>query len=209
MNQEKTLKDFTAELASSAPVPGGGGACALCGALAAALASMVASLTAKSAKYADVKPEMEVLIDSAKVLREKLLGLIHGDAEAFAPLAAAYGLPKDTDEQKAHRRTVLEKALAEAVKPPLAMMQCARETLSLLQTAKDKGTAMAVSDVGVGALFAGAALRGAALNVFINTGLMQDREKAAAIEAACNAYRGDMEKARLLYEEVEDKVWRR
>ncbi|MDP2891969.1 MAG: cyclodeaminase/cyclohydrolase family protein [Bacillota bacterium] len=209
MLEEKGLKEFCTELASSAPVPGGGGASALGGALAAALASMVAELTAKSQKCEAVHGDMRRLIGEAGTLRGKLLALIGEDARAFAPLAAAYKLPRDTDEEKAARRAVLESALLDAVKPPLAIMQCAREVLVLLNEAKEKGTRMALSDVGVGALFAAAALRGAALNVFINTALMEDRQKAAGIESECNAYREDMEKAWALYEEVEALVWRK
>jgi methenyltetrahydrofolate cyclohydrolase len=209
MFTDMKIGQFSEELASNAPVPGGGGASALCGALAAALASMVANLTLKSAKYQPVHGDMEKLAEKATELRLSLLRLIDEDALAFEPLSQAYKLPKATDAEKISRRQVLEAALKEAVKPPLAIIQTAKDTLDLLAEAKDKGTKMAVSDVGVGALFAVAAMRGAALNVYINTALMEDRKMAHALEKQCRAYESDFERGRLIYEQVEVMVCRK
>ena len=106
--QQMTLADFTRELSENAPVPGGGGAAALCGALAAALSSMVASLTVGKKKYEAVREDMDALIQDAGRLREEFLSLIDEDAEAFKPLAAAYRLPHGTEEEKAARRNEME-----------------------------------------------------------------------------------------------------
>ncbi len=209
MFTDMQIDRFTEELASNAPVPGGGGASALCGALAAALASMVANLTLKSAKYQLVHADMNNLVEKAKELRLTLLSLIDEDAKAFEPLSQAYRLPKETDEEKAMRRGVLEAALKEAVKPPLAILKTANGILDLLCEAKEKGTKLAVSDVGVGALFAVAAMRGAALNVFINTSLMEDRKTADALEEECRTYEADFERGTLLYKQVEVMVCRK
>lgn len=209
MFTDMQIDRFTEELASALPVPGGGGASALCGALAAALASMVANLTLKSAKLAAVHPDMEKLVEKAKEIRLNLINLIDEDAKAFEPLSEAYKLPKDTEEEKAIRRQVMEAALKEAVRPPLAIMRTAKDTLDLLYEAKEKGTKMAVSDVGVGALFAVAAMRGAALNVFINTSLMQDKKAADAMEEECRTYEADFERGTLLYKQVEVMVCRK
>ena len=98
-------------LASKAPAPGGGGAAALVGAAGVALGNMVGSLTVGKKKYAAVEADLRTLNARAKVLRRRLEALVQADAEAFMPLAAAYGLPKETPEQQAHKAAVLEQAL--------------------------------------------------------------------------------------------------
>ena len=98
-------------LASKAPAPGGGGAAALVGAVGVALGNMVGSLTVGKKKYAAVEADLRALNARAEVLRRRLEALVQADAEAFLPLAAAYGLPKETPEQQAHKAAVLEQAL--------------------------------------------------------------------------------------------------
>ena len=171
MMLEKKATDFIDELSSAKPVPGGGGACAAVGALAAALGMMVGNLTVGKKRYADVEEEIKGALARLKELKNRLIELTDKDAECFEPLSRAYGLPRETQEEKAHKERVLEKALYEASIVPLELMEC----LKLLE---EKGSRRAVSDAGVGILFAQAALNGASLNVFINTKLMKDREKA-------------------------------
>lgn len=172
---ESSCREFVLALASSAPVPGGGGASALCGALGVALGNMVGSLTVGKKKYADVQEEIIRLQGEAGNLQTRLMELIGKDAEVFAPLAAAYGLPKDTDEQKKKKEEVLQKALVDASEVPLQIMRCCCEGIDMLVTFAEKGSVMAISDAGVGAAFCKAALLGASLNVFINTKSMTDR----------------------------------
>ncbi|MDR3121665.1 MAG: cyclodeaminase/cyclohydrolase family protein [Clostridiales bacterium] len=178
---QNSCAGFAEALASKAPVPGGGGASALVGALGAALGGMVANLTSGKKKYADVQADMESLLADATALRAELLSLVGRDAEAFAPLAEAYGLPKDTPERAAQRETVMETALRGACAPPLAIMDAAARAVELHEALAQKGAAIAISDAGVGVCFARAALEGASLNVFINTKLMRDRAYAEKI----------------------------
>ena len=99
---------FVSVLATKAPVPGGGGASALCGAIGTALGNMVGSLTVGKKKYAAVEPEIKAMQAQCDAIQAELLALVERDAEVFAPLAAAYGLPKDTEEQRAHKEAVME-----------------------------------------------------------------------------------------------------
>ena len=176
---EKTLEEFARALASASPTPGGGGASALAGALAAALGNMVGSLTVGKAKYALVEPQILLLNQQAEELRTELLALIDEDAEAFEPLARAYAIPKDSPG----RAEIMEAALARAAEPPLKIMRRAGETVKSLAAYAAAGSALAISDVGCGAALCVGALRAAALNVYINTKSMMDRSRAKEIEA--------------------------
>lgn len=178
MMLEKKTVEFIDELSSGSPVPGGGGACAAVGALAAALGMMVANLTVGKKRYADVEDEMQECLSRLKELRDRLIVLTDQDAEAFEPLSRAYGLPRETEEDRIRRERVMESALYEASIVPLRIMGTIRETMQYLETLGAKGSRIAVSDAGVGILFAQAALEGASMNVFINTKLMKDRARA-------------------------------
>lgn len=116
---------FLAQLASKAPTPGGGGTAALVGAAGVALGNMVGCLTTGKKKYAVVEADIQALNARAEALRLELEALVQADADAFAPLAAAYGLPKDTPEQAAHKASVLEAALDGASAVPLQIMESA------------------------------------------------------------------------------------
>lgn len=177
--QDKNLMEFTEELASKAAVPGGGGASALVGAIGVALGNMVGALTVGKKKYADVEEDISVLMGKAESLRVKMLDLIEADAACFAPLAKAYGIPKDAPGRDA----VMEEALKTACSVPMDIMGAACEAIALMEEFAQKGSALAVSDAGCGAVCCKAALQGASLNVFINTKSMKDRETAEALEA--------------------------
>ena len=180
---EKSCGQFLAELAGKAPTPGGGGASALVGAAGVALGNMVGSLTVGKKKYAAVEAGIQALNARAEALRGELEALVQADAEAFAPLAAAYGLPKDTPEQAAHKAAVLEKALDAACAVPLQIMEKCAEGITLAEEYAAKGSVMAVSDAGCAAVLCKAALQAASLNVFINTKLMADRSRADVLDA--------------------------
>jgi formiminotetrahydrofolate cyclodeaminase len=171
---QMTYAEFAQALASNEPVPGGGGAAALSGALGIALCSMVGNFTLGHKKYADVEADVRVIMEKAHALQEKLLALIEADAKAFEPLSEAYSIPKDNPD----RTQIMEKALTDASAAPLEMMRCCSQAALLLEEMLQKGSTMLVSDVGVGALLCGAALKSASLNVFINTKLMTDRNNA-------------------------------
>ena len=178
---------FLEDLAGSAPAPGGGGAAALVGAAGAALSNMVGSLTVGKKKYAAVEADILILNRRAAALRKRLEGLVQADADAFTPLAAAYKLPKETPAQQAHKAAVLEAALERACAVPLEIMSACCEGITLAAEYAEKGSVMAVSDAGCAALFCKAALQAAGLNVSINTRLMADNARAAALNAQADA----------------------
>ncbi len=184
---EQSCTRFLAELAGKAPVPGGGGAAALVGAAGVALGNMVGCLTTGKKKYAAVEADIQALNARAEALRRELEALVQADAEAFAPLAAAYGLPKDTPAQAAHKAAVLDAALNTACAVPLEIMQKCAEGIMLVEEYAAKGSVLAVSDAGCAAALCKAALQSASLNVFINTKLMTDRPRADALDAQADA----------------------
>ncbi|MFC2661699.1 MAG: cyclodeaminase/cyclohydrolase family protein, partial [Eubacterium sp.] len=116
--KDKSCREFTEVLSGSDSVPGGGGASALAGAVGTALSRMVGSLTLGKKKYKEVEPEIRKAMDEAESLQNELLGLIERDAEVFSPLAAAYKLPKETEEEIAHKNEVMEKCLLDACMVP-------------------------------------------------------------------------------------------
>ncbi len=170
--------EFVEVLASKAPVPGGGGASALVGAIGTALGNMVGSLTVGKKKYADVEEEMYELKGKADALQKELLHLIERDAEVFEPLSKAYGMPRNTEEEKAEKARVMEIVLKDACSVPMEIMERCCEAIDLIEVFAEKGSTLAISDAGVGVTFCKAALEGASLNVFINTKSMKNREYA-------------------------------
>lgn len=199
MMLEQKTTDFLEVLSSAAPVPGGGGASAAVGAFSSALGMMVANLTIGKKKYADVEEEIIEVKEQLQNLQKELVDLTDKDAEAFEPLSKVYGLPKDTPEQKEEKERVMEKALYEASIVPLQIMKTVAKVMELLETLGEKGSKIAISDVGVAVLFARAALEGASLNIYINTRLMKDREQAERL----NKESDDMiEEARRMQEKI-------
>ena len=174
---------FTDALSGKEPTPGGGGACALVGAVGVSLGHMVGSLTVGKKKYASVEPDMRRAMEQAARLQKELLALMDGDAEAFLPLAAAYRLPSDTPEQRAEKVAAMEPALRLAAAAPLSILEKCCEALDLMERFAAFGSPLAVSDAGVGAALCWAALTGAAMNVWINTKLMTDQDHAHMLNA--------------------------
>ena len=173
-----TIKRFTELTASKAPVPGGGGACALVGAVGIALGNMVGEYTVGKKRYADVEEEIKDLMAKAQDLRRKFLVCIEKDAEAFEPLSRAYAIPKDAPE----RESVMEECLRAAAAPPFEILGLCGEALDLLAEFAEKGSAIVISDAACGAAFCRSAMQGAAVNVRINTKAMRDREYAEALD---------------------------
>lgn len=201
--REKTIQEFMEALSSKAPVPGGGGAAALGGALGNALGQMVANLTAGKKKYAAVEDEIQEALQQMKVLQETFLVLADRDEEVFAPLAAAYALPTGTEEEREHKQAIMEKCLLEASLVPLQLMEKSMEMLAIMEMLAAKGSRMAVSDVGVGVQFVRTALTGAAMNVFINTRSMKNRDKAEEIRQEAHKMLDEgMKKADMIYQDV-------
>ena len=173
-------------LSSKAPVPGGGGASALVGAIGAALCNMVGNLTVGKKKYADVEEELRGLMEQVTSIQNRFLQLIDEDAQGFAPLAKAYGLPSGTEEEKAEKARVMEKCLNEACGVPLEIMENCCRAIDLIEVFAAKGSVLAVSDAGVAAACCRAALKGASLNIYINTKSMKDRSRAEELNQKCD-----------------------
>ena len=207
MIEKQQIGTWTDTLASKVPVPGGGGASALGGALGAALGQMVANLTVGKKRYADVEEEMQQSLTMLAGLQAEFLHLADEDARVFAPLAQAYGMPGDTPEQKAEKEQVMEERLLAASLVPLAMMEKAWEVLEILEQLEAKGSRMAVSDVGVAVQFARAAVTGAVMNVYINTKSMKNRDKAAELNRKAEKLLEDgCRKADAVYDRVRQRL---
>lgn len=179
---DKSCKEFIEVLSSKAPVPGGGGAAALMGAIGTALGDMVGSLTLGKKKYADVQEDVVRLKAEAARLEREFLELVQADADAFEPLSVAYGLPRETEEQRQYKAEVMEKALAEAGLVPVKIMECCCRAIDLVAEMEKIGSVIAISDAGCAAAGLRGALTSASLNVFINTKSMQNREYAREME---------------------------
>ena len=170
---------FIDELASAAPTPGGGGASAYAGALAAALAAMVGNLTVGKKSYADVEDEVRSSLVRLDALRARLVAYVDEDARAFEPLAACYRMPKETSEEQAAKNAALQQALMAACEVPLAIMRTVEAVVDEIDFLARNGSKLARSDAGVAATFARAAIEGASLYIFINAASMVDEERAA------------------------------
>ena len=179
---QKSCREFVEVLASNAPVPGGGGAAALVGAIGTALGNMVGSLTVGKKKYADVEAEIIALKEKCDGLQKDLLDQVPADAVGFEPLAKAYGIPKDNPD----RDRILEEATIVACAVPMKIMELCCEAIEAISVFAAKGSRLAVSDAGCGAVCCKAALQSASLNVFINTKSLKNREVAEEMNAKAN-----------------------
>jgi formiminotetrahydrofolate cyclodeaminase len=175
MCEQDGIRQYLDALASGESTPGGGSATALAGALGAALSSMVANFTVGKEKYADVEAEVRQALQRTEELRAKLTELMPADEEAYAKVTQAYKLPRDTDEQQAARTAAIQQALKGAAEVPLAVARCCFEVLKLSVALAQKGNAYLVTDAGVAARLADAALHSAWLNVEINLRAIKDQ----------------------------------
>ena len=200
---DKSCVDFAAVLASKAPVPGGGGAAALVGALGTALCSMVGNLTVGRKKYAQYEADVKRMLEKGAAVQARLLELVDKDAEAFEPLSRAYSIPKDDPK---HDET-LEAATKFACVAPVEMMKSCCEAIELLEEMLEKGSVTLVSDVGCGALCCAAALESASMNIFVNTKTLLDRSVAADLDGQADAMlREYLPRARKVADEVNRRL---
>ena len=183
---QKNCVDFVDVLASKAAVPGGGGAAALAGAIGMALGSMVCNLTTGKKKYAQYEEAIQEILVKAGKLQEELLSMIDKDAEGFYPLSKAYGLPTSTEEEKQYKAETMEKCLKVACEVPMNIVRLCHDSIKLHEELVDKGSKLAISDVGCGVQCLRAAILSAQLNVIINVNSMKDREYAQKIDRECN-----------------------
>lgn len=200
-----TLRAFTDDLASDAPVPGGGSAAAYSGALGAALAAMVARIATKKSD----DPALREYIAEMDNLRTDFLRLVDDDSSAYARVAEAMKLPKATDDEKKARGERLQNALLAASRVPLELAKTSRRLLDACERGLDRAPSAAVSDIGVGALMAEAALRGAAMNVMINLASVKDRAQVKALsEDLDRALEGADAQRRKITDFVESRIAR-
>ena len=176
--KDKSVQVFLDELASKDSTPGGGSAAAVMGAQSAALTSMVCNLTIGKPKYEEVDADMRRLLVKSEALREKLTGMIKADVDVFNRVMASYGMPKETDEEKAIRSAQIQEALKVAADVPLDCAGACAEAIELSREAAEKGNLNVISDAGVAVMAAYGALKSAALNVYINVGSIKDQEFA-------------------------------
>ena len=177
-----SCREFVTVLASDAPAPGGGGAAALVGAIGTALGNMVGSLTVGKKKYADVQDEILALKAKCDDLQKQLLDQVEADEVNFLPLAKAYGIPKDDP----NRDKVMEAATIIACSTPMHIMELCCEAIDAIAVFAAKGSRLAVSDAGCGAVCCKAALQAASLNVFINTKSLKNRDVAEEMNSKAN-----------------------
>ncbi len=207
MIKDKSLQVFLDELASSAPTPGGGSGAAVMGAMGAALVSMVCNLTVGKKGYEEVEDDMKDVFKQAEELRTRLTDMIHADVEVFNRLMASYGLPKETDEEKTVRSEEIQASLKEATDVPLNCARACAEAIGLCRDAAEKGNLNVISDAGVAVVAADAALKSAALNVYINVGSIRDKafaeERSTELEKILKSVEGQTSE---IYELVKSKL---
>jgi methenyltetrahydrofolate cyclohydrolase len=179
MITQRSVAAFLDDLASAAPTPGGGSAAAVVGAMSAALVSMVCNVTLGKKGQEGVESEMKAVLDLSEGLRARLTAMVAADIAAFDGLMAAYRLPKASEAEKGSRGAAIQDNLRAATETPLECARACAEVIALSRRAGQSGYSGVVSDAGVAALSANAALRSAALNVFINVPTLKDRDFAA------------------------------
>lgn len=184
---EKTCIEFVNVLASKSAVPGGGGAAALVGAIGMALGSMVCNLTIGKKKYAEYEESVNEILVKAREIEKKLLSMIDKDAKNFLPLSKAYGLPNSTEEEKKIKEDIMENALKVACEVPIDIVRVCFDAIKLHEDLVDKGSKLAISDVGVGVQCLRAAILSGQLNVVININSIKDMEYVEAIRKEVNS----------------------
>ena len=185
---EGKFKEYCNDLASGKPAPGGGSAAAAVGSLGVALLSMVANFTVGKKKFADVEQEMQKCLADSEKYRASLQKMIDADVEAYSNVSAAYGMAKDTDEQKAARTAAIQESLKTAMTPPLEVCRVLAKAVDICEPLLERGNQNLVSDVGVGAEFIASGFRSALMNVNINLAWMKDTELVEKTRAEVKQY---------------------
>jgi methenyltetrahydrofolate cyclohydrolase len=207
MIKDKSIQVFLDELAGKVSTPGGGSAAAIIGAMGAALISMVANFTVGKKGYEDVDAEAGEILAKAENIRKQLTDMIKADVDVFNRVMAAYGMPKETEDQKSARTQEIQAALKAATDVPLACARVAAEVIKLSKPIAEKGNKNVISDAGVAVLAGYAALRSAALNVYINIGGIKDQEFVNDREKQLESILGGMDKLTDdVYELVKSKL---
>ncbi|MBR1659540.1 MAG: cyclodeaminase/cyclohydrolase family protein, partial [Oscillospiraceae bacterium] len=185
-----------------APVPGGGGASALVGAIGIALGNMVGELSVGKERCAGGEDELKALMEQAQELRVRLLDCVEKDAAAFEKLLKAYRIPKDDPA----REQSIEQGLRDAAAAPLEILDLCCEAIDLQKAFAEKGSTVVLSDAATGVVFCWSAMYGAAVNVRVNTKAMRDRAYAETINAHVDAQMGKYWK---IADQVYEDIYRR
>lgn len=202
--KDLSIKDFIDSLFSKEPIPGGGAASALVGAISVSLAGMVAGITEGKKGYESYKEDLQRILARANFAKEKLLDLMKADADGYFEVSKLYKLKVETEEEKKRKKEKLEAALVGAAKPPLEMLEVLLEVRELFDELEKKSTPLVSSDVGIGAMLLHAAMKGAAMNVLVNTKLMKNKEVANRIETRVRELLSkDHGRTKALYEEMD------
>ena len=187
------LREFCNETLSDSPAPGGGSVAALMGALGASLGGMVANLSAGKRGWDDKIEYFSDWAVKAQQLKDELLSLVDEDSAAFNKVIDAFGLPRESPEEKKTRSAAIESATQYAAEIPLKVMETSSKSYQLLSEMAEKGNPSSISDVGVGLLAAHACIEGAALNVRINLGQLKDEKFKSALEEKVRQIKADSE----------------
>jgi glutamate formiminotransferase/formiminotetrahydrofolate cyclodeaminase len=180
---DKDLRAFADETASESPAPGGGSISAYVGALGAALATMVANLSSHKRGWDERWAEFGAAAETGQHLKDALLRAVDDDTNAFNAIMSAFALPNAAPEEKAARKQAIQAATKLAIEVPAQVMRLAFDTFALVQQMAETGNPNSVTDAGVGALCARAAVHGAFLNVKINASGLDDRDYAEKVLA--------------------------
>ena len=201
-----TVKGFADETLRESPAPGGGSVAAYMGALGAALGTMVANLSAHKPGWDDRWEEFSRWADKGVELEAELLHLVDEDTEAFNRIMTAFGMPKNTDEDKRLRSEAIQKATLFAAQVPLETMKASFKAFEICKAMAETGNPNSVSDAGVGALAARAAVLGAGLNVKINASSLKDKAQAEALINEANNLMAEADKAEREVMEIVEKL---
>ena len=197
------IEEYIKELASKAPVPGGGGASAVAGALSAALSSMVCNLTIGKKSFAAVEEDIKNILSDMNKHMESFIKLSDKDAQVFYPLSQAYGFKPQNEEEKALHEANMEKLLFDAAIVPLDIMKEANSMLNSIDFLAKKGSKLAISDAGVAVGLLRSAVCGAMMNVVINVKYMKHRDIAQRLlDEASEILEDTMNKSDIIYREV-------
>jgi formiminotetrahydrofolate cyclodeaminase len=171
-----SIRDFTEELGSANPTPGGGSAAALCGALGAALSAMVSKLTLGKEKYSEVWQSMGAVQQAAGLMARHFLELVQRDSDAYQTVMAAFNLPRETEEEKGARHKAIQEATKNAARVPLETLRTSEKLIVLTKEAVERGNPNTLTDAGAALQLARTAAVVAAYNVRINLPGLQDEE---------------------------------
>lgn len=202
-----SLKDFADETASESPAPGGGSISAYAGALGISLATMVANLSSHKQGWDERWEEFSKWADKGQQLKQKLVKLVDADTAAFNRIMEAFGLPKGTEEEKTQRTSAIQLATKLAIEVPFQVMEAASASMEIIKAMAEIGNPNSVSDAGVGALCARAAVMGAFMNVRINAASYDDKQYVEEIITKGKAIQGQtMEMEKQILEIVDMKI---